>query len=114
MKWFLVKYIYEIISGEGGYQAQFDEQLRLISAECTTDALAKAERMAEGFHAPFNNFKGELVEWKFICIAGIHEIETPVDGAEVASVLHEPADVQAFLGNLNKHKEFVTSELSVF
>lgn len=114
MKWFLVKYIYEIISGGGEYQAQFDEQLRLVTAESTNDALIKAEGMAQGFHPPFKNFKGELVEWRFICIAGIHEIETPADGAEVGSTLHEPSDVPAFLGSLNKHKEFMNNEMSVF
>ena len=69
MKWYLVKYIYEIVCGEGKYNVQFDEQLRLMMAENKQDALRKAEMLAAHFHPPFENCKGEKVSWKFVCIA---------------------------------------------
>lgn len=113
MKWFLVRFFYEIVSGEGGYKVQFDEQLRLICADNGNDAICKAEGMANDFHPPFRNYKGELVEWKFVCIAGLHEIQAPKDGAEVTSILHEPQDTQDFLGELNRRKEFLNIAVGV-
>lgn len=112
MKWFLVRYIYQIISGEGTYHAQFDEQLRLMMAASANEVLKKAEEMAEGFQPPFKNCKGEVVTWKFMCIADLHEIQMPEDGAEVTSILHEPNDVPAFLNTLEQRKAFVQEHIN--
>ena len=111
MKWFLVKYIYQIVSGEGNYNAQFDEQLRLMQASNVNDALRKAEELADGFQPPFKNCKGEVVSWKFICIADLHEIQMPEDGAEVTSILHEPNDVPAFLNTIEQRKLFLQQHI---
>lgn len=111
MKWFLVKYIYQIVSGEGNYNAQFDEQLRLMQAANVNDALKKAEEQADGFQPPFKNCKGEVVSWKFICIADLHEIQMPEDGAEVTSILHEPDDVPAFLNTIEQRKLFLQQHI---
>lgn len=111
MKWFLVKYIYQIISGEGSYNAQFDEQLRLMMASNVSDALKKAEDHANGFQPPFKNCKGETVTWKFICVADLHEIQIPEDGAEVTSILHEPIDVPAFLDVIEQRKTFLQQHI---
>lgn len=113
MKWFLVKYIYEIISGVGNYKAQFDEQLRLIKALSVGDAFGKAEGLAQEFHLPFTNHKGEMVQWKFVGIADMHEIEYPCDGAEVSSVVHEPSDVKLFLEYVDQRKMFLMSRLGI-
>lgn len=107
MKWFVVRYIYQIITGEGNHAPQFDEQLRLIVSTDSADALFKAEAQAEGFHLPFRNCSGEMVTWNFICVADLYEIQSPTDGSELASVLHEPADVDAFLDSVNQHKAYL-------
>ena len=107
MKWFVVRYIYQIITGEGEHASQFDEQLRLTIAESCDEALLKAESQAGNFHQPFRNCNGEMVTWNFICVADLYEIQSPADGAEVASVLHEPDDVDAFLENVNQHKSYL-------
>ncbi len=121
MKWFLVRYIYEIVCGDGNYKSQFDEQLRLMLALNSAEALEKAKESADSFHLPFKNCTGELVTWKFICIADLHEIQTPDDGAEIASIMHEPIDVPAFLDQVEKRQTFLkehiqitTSELDCF
>lgn len=107
MKWFVVRYIYQIITGEGNHAPQFDEQLRLIVSADSADALFKAETQAESFHLPFRNCRGEMVTWNFICVADLYEIQSPGDGAELASILHEPEDVTAFLDNVNQHKSYL-------
>jgi hypothetical protein len=33
MKWYLAKFVYQVVSGNGSHVAQFDEQLRLIRAD---------------------------------------------------------------------------------
>lgn len=107
MKWFVVRYIYQIITGDGDHAPQFDEQLRLTMADNCDEALLKAERQADEFHQPFRNFKGDMVSWNFICVADLYEIQSPTDGAELASVLHEPEDVGAFLDHVNQHKSYL-------
>ena len=42
MNWYVAKIVFRIISGEGNHNAQFDEQLRLISAEDERQAFEKA------------------------------------------------------------------------
>jgi hypothetical protein len=107
MKWFVVRYIYQIITGVGNHAPQFDEQLRLMVSADSAEALLKAEAQAAGFHLPFRNCKGEMVRWNFICVADLYEIDSPADGAELASVLHEPLDVAAFLATVNQHKSYL-------
>ncbi|MNL16548.1 hypothetical protein D3C87_1375990 [compost metagenome] len=107
MKWFIVRYVYQIITGKGNHASQFDEQLRLTIAESSEEALAKAEKQADEFHQPFRNHNGEMVSWNFICIADLYEIQSPEDGAEVASTLYEPKDVNAFLDHVNQRKNYL-------
>lgn len=107
MNWFVARYIYQIITGEGNHAPQFDEQLRLIVSDDNAGALFKAEAQADNFQQPFRNCRGEMVSWKFICVADLYEIQSPADGAELASVLHEPNDVEAFLETVNQHKSYL-------
>jgi hypothetical protein len=111
MKWFLVRYIYQIVGGSDSYHAQFDEQLRLMLASGANDALKKAEDLAGSFQPPFKNCKGEEVTWKFISVADLHEIPTPGDGAEVTSILHEPSDVSVFLDGIQQRKAFLQQHI---
>lgn len=114
MKWFIVKYMYQIIIGEGNHTPQFDEQIRLLMAFDSAEALNKAESQADGFHKPFANHNGELVTWKFICIADLNEIDQPHDGQELCSSLHEPEDVSEFLGFAYKRKEYLEMDVAEY
>ncbi|MFW0717548.1 DUF4288 domain-containing protein [Pedobacter sp. N23S346] len=111
MKWFMVKYIYQIVCSEGNYNTQFDEQFRLMQAPDINDAFRKAENQADGFQLPFKNCIGELVTWKFICVADIHEVQIPADGVEVTSILHEPEDITAFLNAIEQRKLFLQQQI---
>lgn len=111
MKWFLVKYIYQILSGTSSSSAQFDEQLRLLLALNSYEALKKAEEMANSFQPPFTNCMGDEVRWKFLCVADLHEIQIPEDGIEVASILHEPNDVPAFLNAVEQRRVFLQKHI---
>ena len=41
MNWYLAKIVYRILCGEGEHTAQFDEQLRLVSAAMKKKLLPK-------------------------------------------------------------------------
>jgi hypothetical protein len=111
MKWFLVKYIYQIISGEGTYQCQFDEQQRIIKSDCLATAFERAGNLADGFHPCFKNYLGEPVRWKFVCIADLFEIDPPADGSEISSILHEPIDIMAYLNEIELRKIFLEQHI---
>lgn len=42
MNWYLAKMVFRILCGDGNHRAQFDEQLRLISAVSREEAFHKA------------------------------------------------------------------------
>ncbi|PYF76582.1 DUF4288 domain-containing protein [Pedobacter nutrimenti] len=107
MKWFAVKYVYQIVSGEGSHAPQIDEQIRLLISQNISDAWSKAQALAKKFHQSFKNIKGEEVRWDFLCISDVKEIDLLEDGCEVNSVIHEPADYKAFMDDVNRHKTFL-------
>ena len=111
MKWFLVKYIYQIISGTGCHQDQYDEQLRLIVASDFVFAFHKAVSLADSFNPSFINFKGESVDWKFVGLLDLTEIQDPADGTEVNAILHEPEDITAFLNRIELCKRFLQQRI---
>jgi len=89
MNWFLAKIIYRIIVGDKDLPAQFEEQLRLISAVDQAGAVAKATAL--GIKEAFGFFDDgqQLVAWKFIAVSEVVSISEFTDGAEVNSILHE-------------------------
>lgn len=111
MKWFAVKYVYQIVSGEGNHTPQFDEQIRLLLSRSITEALLKAQGLARQFQDSFKNIRGEDVSWKFIGISGLHEIEAPEDGTEVTSFIHEPTDAEAFKDHVGRCREYLSDVL---
>lgn len=89
MNWFLVKIVYRIICGEGNHTPQFDEQLRLITAENEKDALDKAIGIGKQEEDSFYNNAEKLVQWKFINVAELYKIAKLIDGAELYSKIEE-------------------------
>ena len=57
MKWYLAKIVFRIICGDGKHVAQFDEQLRLISAPDEEKAFEKAQDMGRKEQDSFLNLK---------------------------------------------------------
>ena len=97
MKWYLVKIIFRIISGDGMHTAQFDEQLRLIQAQDETTALAKAQQLGEEEEQSFFNAKQEIVQWKYINVAELYLLNGFTDGAELYSHIHETNDADDYI-----------------
>ncbi len=96
MNWYLTKIIYRIICGDGNHTAQFDEQLRLISAEDDLHAFIKARQLGHREEDSFLNNNRKPVLWKFIDVAEIHLLSDLNDGAEVYSRIKEEDDADVY------------------
>ena len=97
MKWYLVKLVYQVVSGNGAHTPQFDEQLRLIRAEELDWAREKAKVLGQIGAFSFLNDRKEEVNWKFIDVVDICEVGDLVDGAQLYSTTEEPEDVKSYM-----------------
>lgn len=96
MKWYLAKVVYRIICGAGTHTAQFDEQLRLITAADETEAFEKATAIGRQEADRFYNNKQELVQWQFINVSELYRLQQLLDGAEVYSRITEVDNAEAY------------------
>jgi hypothetical protein len=97
MRWFVAKLVYQIICGNGDHMPQFDEQLRLISAQSKHEAAQKAREIGQQEQYAFKNQRQELVEWKFINVPELYTLDQLSDGMELYSRIEEPADANAYV-----------------
>ena len=97
MNWYLAKIVYRIHCGTDGDQyAQFDEQLRLISAENETSAFEKATAIGTQEEEIFLNQNQKLVRWEFINISELYQLSALIDGAELYSRIQETDNAELF------------------
>jgi hypothetical protein len=103
MKWYLAKIVYRIVCGDGAHTAQFDEQLRLITAADEGEAFEKARGIGYSEAETFYNNKQELVQWQFVNVSELYRLQQLIDGAEVYSRITEVDDAEAYI-NFVHHK----------
>jgi hypothetical protein len=96
MNWYLVKLVFQVLSGEGTHTPQFDEQVRLIRADEVSWAYEKATVIGWLEQRCFLNDRKEKVEWKFIDVAEIQQIDDPEDGVLLCTHTEEPAEAEAY------------------
>jgi hypothetical protein len=72
MNWYVAKIVFRIVSGDGNHNAQFDEQLRLISAGDESEAFEKAYNIGCRNQDNFTNNRNEPVKWEFIDVAELN------------------------------------------
>jgi hypothetical protein len=99
MKWFIARFVYQVIIGIGNHIPQFDEQWRLIRADELEWAKEKATILGRLGECSFVNERQETVTWKFISAVDICPIGLE-DGAEIYSFTKEPKDVIDYLQTL--------------
>lgn len=105
MHWFLAKIVYRIICGEGSHTPQFDEQLRLITANDEKEALEKAYALGVKEEDSFYNNRQKLVQWQFINISELHKIGQLIDGAELYSHIEEKDNGELYAEVVHKKAE---------
>ncbi|MCO6498669.1 MAG: DUF4288 domain-containing protein [Chitinophagaceae bacterium] len=89
MNWYLAKIVYHILCDEGEHEPQFDEQLRLITAEDELQAFLKARRLGEREEESFLNQQLKTVRWKFIDVSELYLVSKLTDGVEIYSRIQE-------------------------
>lgn len=107
MNWFLAKIVYRIICGDGNHTPQFDEQLRLITADNEKDALKKAFSFGQQEEDSFYNNAEKLVQWKFINVAELYKIASLIDGAELYSRIEEKENGDLYTELVHKRAAYL-------
>lgn len=105
MNWYLTKMVFRIICGDGNHTAQFDEQLRLISASGKEEAFHKAQIMGIREEEMFFNNNLQLVQWQFISVSELYQLGELTDGAELYSRIEEKEDAACYLHIIHKKAE---------
>ena len=105
MNWFLAKMVFRIICGDGKHTAQFDEQLRLIIAGSKEEAFHKAQMLGGREEEMFFNNNQQLVQWQFISVSELYQLNDLVDGAEVYSRIEEKENAESYLHIVHKKAE---------
>jgi hypothetical protein len=112
MKWYLSKFVFQIICGDGNHTPQFDEQLRLIAASDEEEAFEKSVKMGEDGEDHFYNQNQQLVHWKFINVSELHRLTELIDGAELYSRINEVDDAEAYVNFVNQRAQSIHQKQS--
>ena len=102
MNWYLAKIVFQILCGEGEHTAQFDEQLRLVSAANEEEAFQKALTIGRTEEDCFLNNRQQTVCWQFINVAELYRLSELIDGAELYSNIRESEHPDHFIQNTHK------------
>lgn len=102
MNWYIAKLIFRIVCGDGNHQAQFDEQLRLISAVNEDQAQEKARDIIQQEQIDFLNSHQQTVKWEFINITDLYKVDELKDGAELYYNIVEVDDADAYIESSNQ------------
>ncbi|MEI2740245.1 MAG: DUF4288 domain-containing protein [Chitinophagaceae bacterium] len=105
MNWYLVKMVFRIVCGDGNHTAQFDEQLRLISADSKEEAFHKAQVLGGKEEEMFFNRNQQLVQWQFISVSELYQLNELIDGAELYSRIEEKEYADSYIHIVHKKAE---------
>ena len=97
MNWYIAKLVYQVIYGNGMFDAQFSEQLRLVEATDEVHAFTKAQQLGHKEENTFYHETEALVRWKFIDVCELILINELADGAEILSRISEPPNAKVYL-----------------
>lgn len=109
MNWYQAKLIFRIASNLDGPKAQFDEQVRLITANNLTEAYTKAMEKGQLEQCQFSETFGK-VSWKFMAVTELITFEEPYDGIEVYSRIAETDDLKGYLITMRRKAETIQEQ----
>jgi len=105
MNWYLAKMVFRIVCGEGEHTPQFDEQLRLVTANSKEEAFTKAQELGHAEQETFYNRKEQLVQWQFINVSELYLLSDLIDGAELYSRIEERDNAESYIYTVNQKAE---------
>jgi hypothetical protein len=107
MKTFIAKLIFNININQDSDSSQFDEQIRIIKADSVHEAYHKAKSIGQKEEETFANPKMQLIEWKFINVLDIYDMDSYKEGEQLYSQTIFENDSQSYIQYLlEKSKKF--------
>lgn len=97
MQQYLAKLMFNIDVENGKYDAQFDEQVRIIESTDFESAFQKARSIGKKEEASFLNKDNKMVNWKFIDVVELFPLKNFKDGEEIFSITHEEQNANTFI-----------------
>jgi len=107
MKWYISKVVFKISAENTQHKPQFDEQLRLISADSEEEAFYKARTIGLGEEDSFLNDRQNTVKWEFINVAEIVPLINLEDGMEIYSHIHETDEARSYIHCIHQKAIFL-------
>ncbi len=109
MNWYVAKVVFRI--NHSG-KPQFDEHLRLISANSYEEAFKKARLLGIREEDYFLDDKQHPVRWEFVNISDLYPLEALSDGVELHSNIHEEEEASGYIRSI--HQKAVDIELGIY
>ena|SRR5688500_14591602 len=111
MNWYISKIVFKITAENTCQKPQFDEQLRLISADSEEQAFLKARTIGISEEDSFLNDKKNRVKWEFINVAEIVPLKNLEDGMEIYSQIHETEEAKSYIHCIHQKAIFLRMHL---
>jgi hypothetical protein len=97
MNWYITKIVFNISAENNTAKNQFDEQLRLITAESKEEAFLKARTIGLSEEDTFYNDKLKQVKWEFVNVSEVLPLKNLEDGIELYSRIHETEEGSSYI-----------------
>ncbi len=110
MNYYIAKIVFRISANNTEHKPQFDEQLRLIMADCHEEAFIKARMIGLSEEDSFINDKNNLVKWEFINVSDLIPVKNLDDGIELYSRIYEMEEESAHVNFV--HQKAITLRLN--
>lgn len=104
---YIVKLVFSIKAENTEHKPQFDEQLRLITAETIEEAFLKGRTIGLSEEDCFLNDNQNKVRWEFINVAAVVPVKTLADGAEIYSQIHETNEAKSYIHDVHQKAIFI-------
>ena len=101
MNWYISKIVFSIENKQAA-KSQFDEQLRLVSADSTEEAFMKARAIGLNEEEIFFNSNQNEVKWEFINVSEIIPMNKLEDGIELYSRIHETEEARTYINFIHQ------------
>jgi len=97
MNWYITKIVFNISAENSTAKTQFDEQLRLITADSKEEAFLKARTIGLSEEDTFYNDKMKQVKWEFVNVSEVLPLQKLEDGIELYSRIHETEEGPSYI-----------------
>lgn len=102
MNWYITKIVFNISAENSTTKTQFDEQLRLITADSKEEAFLKARAIGLSEEDTFYNDKLKQVKWEFINVSEVLALQNLEDGIELYSRIHETEEGPSYIDFIHR------------